>query len=141
MPYLCRDADQGGNGGIAASGAAIGGNAWKKSTIPLTFGKGGDAKSGYSGSVDGGNVINQGGFIYNNAFANQGGHAGLTASGVAVGGNGLGGGGSATSGSTGNAIGGSVVNSGYVIVNGYKANQGGDGGIAVSGAAYGGNGY
>jgi len=113
--------NQAGNGGIAVSGAAIGGNAWKRTTSTLSFGKGGDAKSGYSGSVDGGNVFNSGGFVLNTAFANQGGKAGLTQSGIAVGGNGLGGGGSATSGSTGNAYGGDVQNYGSVIVNGYKS--------------------
>ena len=34
-----------------------------------TFGKGGNAQSGHSGNVNGGDVANQGGFVLNGAFA------------------------------------------------------------------------
>ena len=63
-------ADQAGNGGVAISGEAIGGNAWKRGN-PFTFGKGGNAQSGNSGNVDGGNVINAGGKVINKPFASE----------------------------------------------------------------------
>ena len=131
--------EQGGDGGYAVSGAAIGGNAYKRG---VTLGKGGNAQSGHSGNVNGGDVENQGGFVFNSPlaskslpfflrtliiltlfFSDAGGKGGVTLSGVAVGGNGKGGGGSALSGSTGTSNGGSVWNSGNVVVNGYKASE------------------
>ena len=67
--------DTAGDGGVAISGDAIGGNAWKRGysyNPPSSKPKGGNAQSGYSGSVDGGNAINEGGyFIYNDAFASE----------------------------------------------------------------------
>ena len=131
--------DQGGSGGYAISGAAIGGNAHKRGA---TAGKGGNAQSGHSGNVNGSDIENYGGFIINSPFASKyfclicffsdfdhnlfvdtGGKGGVTQSGVAVGGNGKGGGGSALSGSTGSSNGSSVLNSGSVIVNGYKSSM------------------
>ncbi|KAJ3482497.1 hypothetical protein NLI96_g6932 [Meripilus lineatus] len=132
--------NQAGNGGVAQSGNAYGGNAWKRGNS-FNFGKGGNSQSGNTGNVDGGNVVNAGGKIINTPFANQAGKGGLTQSGLAVGGNGKGGGGSAVSGNTGNSNGGSVGNFGGVIVNGYKSNTAGNGGTSKSGDAVGGYAY
>ena len=64
--------DQAGNGGTAQSGNAYGGNAWKRGNTPtFNFGKGGNAQSGNSGNADGGNVVNGGGFIWNQPFASK----------------------------------------------------------------------
>lgn len=62
---ICAISDQAGDGGVAISGAAIGGNALRRDN---TYGQGGSAQSGFSGSVNGGDSNNAGGFIFNNPY-------------------------------------------------------------------------
>lgn len=83
---------------------------------------GGNAYTGSSGDVDGGDVVNQGNNFgmptIMNMNSNNAGPGGTTKSGCASGGQGnsdRGSGGNAYSGSSGNAIGGSVWNSGGVM--------------------------
>lgn len=60
--------DQAGSGGTALSGAATGGNAFRRDN---TFGQGGSAQSGFSGTVNGGGSNNAGGFIFNNPYGSE----------------------------------------------------------------------
>jgi len=103
---------------------------------------GGNAYTGASSNVDGGNVINHAdneGVVENDA-TNTGGDAGETYSGEANGGDGdgYGPGGNAYSGATGSAVGGSVVNAGGAVDN-TEAVTGGAGGESESGDAQGGD--
>ncbi|EKM59743.1 uncharacterized protein PHACADRAFT_25829 [Phanerochaete carnosa HHB-10118-sp] len=109
---------------------------------------GGNARSGNSGDVSGGDVINEGdgdGTITNDD-SSTGGVGGTTSSGNAIGGAGygFGNGGDAETGNAGDAFGGSVVNSGGNVDNTGGGSTGGTGGTSTSGTAVGGdagNGY
>lgn len=122
---------------------------------------GGNAVSGNSGDVSGGDVINEGGgdgTITNdgsceyplNTAARQsliiliatGGTGGTTTSGDATGGEsfGFGNGGSAFTGDAGAAEGGSVINDGGSVDNTDGGSAGGTGGTSTSGTAQGGDG-
>ncbi|KAI0073795.1 hypothetical protein K474DRAFT_143259 [Panus rudis PR-1116 ss-1] len=134
--------DHAGNGGTSVSGNAYGGHAkrgYNYTPYIPTFAKGGNAKSGDSGNANGGDVVNEGGYIWNGWGSNTAGDGGFTGTGIAKGGNGLGGGGNAVSGNSGNANGGSVYNGGGTIINTAGANHAGNGGVSVSGTAIGGN--
>lgn len=117
-------------GGTSTSGSATGGSGFSTSSFNRfrrpskrqyrTFSGfgGGNAVSGSTGDVDGGDVVNDSdadGTITNDAGANLAGMGGTTESGDAVAGDSTGG--SAFSGNTGNARGGSVYNSGGDITN------------------------
>ncbi|KZT06348.1 uncharacterized protein LAESUDRAFT_714408 [Laetiporus sulphureus 93-53] len=139
--------DTGGTGGFNESGDAQGGDASNPVLPPRKRAQdqwtaGGNAYSGASSNVDGGDVINASnddGGVFNGA-PNTGGNAGETFSGEADGGdgNGYGPGGNAYSGAAGSAVGGSVVNAGGFVEN--EAPQtGGAGGVSQSGDAQGGD--
>ncbi|KAH9835804.1 uncharacterized protein C8Q71DRAFT_724389 [Rhodofomes roseus] len=149
-------ANAGGAGGFDESGDANGGDAagnivdgvdTSDYTVRRKRGQdsgtaGGNAYSGASSNVDGGNVINHSedeGETFNDA-AQTGGDAGETYSGDANGGegDGFGPGGNAYSGATGSAVGGSVINSGGFVEN-EDTVTGGDGGESESGDAEGGD--
>ncbi|THH32332.1 hypothetical protein EUX98_g1866 [Antrodiella citrinella] len=139
------------NGGVSDSGPAIGGNAngsgfQRRSLRQRAYNDytaGGNAVSGNSGSVDGGNVINEAGpdDDITNTGGNAAGDAGPSFSGEAVGGNGLGRGpgGNAYSGYTGSTRGGDVINEAGTVENTAGANTGGAGNMNISGDAIGGD--
>lgn len=133
--------DKAGNGGVSISGNAYGGNAKRGYPFFPGFGAGGNAQTGNSGNANGGDVVNEGGYIWNGwgsskftslphhflststdfplcSLLDQAGNGGFTKSGNAYAGSGFGGGGNAVSGNSGNANGGSVYNGGYAITNG-----------------------
>ena len=65
--------DHAGNGGTSISGSAHGGNAKRSSSYPYpypypyfpSYSQGGNAQTGSSGNVNGGDVVNYGGYIWN----------------------------------------------------------------------------
>ncbi|KAI0651679.1 hypothetical protein C8Q79DRAFT_922363 [Trametes meyenii] len=104
---------------------------------------GGNAHSGNSGDVGGGNVVNEGGnsgmVTILNMNSNNGGKGGSSETGCASGGhgNGRGSGGNGYSGNSGNAQGGNVNNDGGMM--NIDSNNAGDAGTTKSGCATGGN--
>ncbi|KAH9937433.1 uncharacterized protein B0H18DRAFT_950292 [Fomitopsis serialis] len=148
-------ANAGGVGGFDESGDAQGGDAagnivdgvntenyTRRKRAQDSGTAGGNAYTGASSDVDGGNVINHSdeeGETFNDA-AQTGGDAGETYSGEANGGegDGFGPGGNAYSGATGSAVGGTVVNDGGFVEN-EDTVTGGEGGESESGDAEGGD--
>ncbi|TCD70673.1 hypothetical protein EIP91_002397 [Steccherinum ochraceum] len=143
------------NGGVSDSGPAFGGNAGgfefddldrRRSLHRRAYNDytgGGNAVSGNSGAVDGGNIINDAGpeNDITNTDGNVAGDAGTSFSGEAIGGDGegRGPGGNAYSGYTGSTRGGTVINSAGTIENTAGANTGGNGNTNISGDAIGGD--
>ncbi|GBE78094.1 hypothetical protein SCP_0109760 [Sparassis crispa] len=141
-----------GTGGTNESGDSHGGDATGPPSLDKRSGDnntgGGNAYSGATSNVSGGNVINQG--HHEGTITNQGGNnagiAGSTESGFSTGGdgNGLGPGGNAYTGASGAAYGGGVTNSDSAITNTAGANTAGtgngvSGGESETGDAQGGN--
>ncbi|KAI0075297.1 hypothetical protein K474DRAFT_1709106 [Panus rudis PR-1116 ss-1] len=118
-----------------------------RSLEPRRSHRGGDASTGNSGSVNGGNISNDAGSgtLTNPSGSNVAGTGGTTRTGTATAGNGRAGssgtsrGGDARSGNAGSANGGSITNKGGNINNANDANQPGNGGTSRSGDAFGGN--
>ncbi|KAI0670075.1 hypothetical protein C8Q78DRAFT_992448 [Trametes maxima] len=128
-------------GGNAYSSAVVNGSHAKRDSDDGTLG--GNAHTGDSGDVGGGDVVNKGNnygmMDILNMNANNGGKGGDSETGCASGGhgNGRGSGGNGYSGNSGNAQGGSVQNSNGMV--NIDSNNAGDAGTTKSGCATGGD--
>ncbi|KAJ3485480.1 hypothetical protein NLI96_g4928 [Meripilus lineatus] len=123
------DSNVGGRGGYSRSGDSYARRSGARDRGGLAR-RAGRARTGTSGNVSGGAVVNNGQEVINAAGANTGGMGGQTASGHAIGCQ-------AQTGNSGEASGGRIMNTGArSISNQSRANVGGVGGQTYSGVAH-----